>query len=709
MHAKVGTQTPGRNRKPRTAPRILCAAFASATLAFSAHAQTWRGGAGAWSDPANWVDGVVPNSPDADVRIDADTSTASAVDLPYTAPALRIHALSIDAGDTLTNSSTIIASGPVSIDGTLSLGGVSFQPALLLDSPSPVTLGGTGTVNLGNPYALLSGENGLLIPSGLLVQGIGSVSAGNRAQLTNYGTIRGSLDLGVHFVNYGSVEAADGGTLRLANQYYGDWKNLGTISVAAGSRLHLGGTFTPADIGTIVRQPGSAVALIGTLNNTGQVLDLDTTTGTFAIVGNLAQIVGGTLSASRRDAHLEISGNLSGTLDGVTLATDAVFTYNAFLHVRNGLVLQDATIDLSNGGKLSNWATLAGPGASTPSGNISGRGEIRLGSYRVGDAISENSVGGVTLGAGIVTHGAGGVGAVNDGTIVADVPARTLTFTGTNRGSIRAVDGGAITLKDATNLGTIHVAAGSTLTLTGTWHNPGSIEMDGGSALLLTGPFATADLAHLTAAAPITATLKTTVDNTAALLDAAAAGGTLELRGATIRGGTLTASGNSRLLISPPDRNGNPNVLDGVTLSPGDRPDGTPSLGTLEVVALAPLTLAGGNRLLIELDPGGAADRLWLSTGDLQLGDGSSLELVPTAALPAGTQFVVATYQGNLTGTFAHVTPGFDVSYATPHQVVVTAVPEPTTPALIALAALTATRSRRRPPHPRPRAPRPSR
>ena len=59
---------------------------------------------------------------------------------------------------------------------------------------------------------------------------------------------------------------------RLTAELHGNWSNSGTIT-ATNSTVNLGGTFTPAGIGTFIRS-GGTVTINGTVNNTGTTFDL---------------------------------------------------------------------------------------------------------------------------------------------------------------------------------------------------------------------------------------------------------------------------------------------------------------------------------------------------------------------------------------------------------------------------------------------------
>src|SRR5262249_42009196 len=93
------------------------------------------------------------------------------------------------------------------------------------------------------------------------------------------------------------IRTESGGDVQLS----GSWSNAGSIVVQNGT-LDLGGSFTPAGLGTYTRT-GGTINLTGTLNNTGETLVLDAATGPW----NLAT---GTLK-----------GGALATLDGISLVT----------------------------------------------------------------------------------------------------------------------------------------------------------------------------------------------------------------------------------------------------------------------------------------------------------------------------------------------------------------------------------------------------
>ena len=123
----------------------------------------------------------------------------------------------------------------------------------------------------------------------------------------------------------------------------------------------------------------------------------------------------------------------------------------------------------------------------------------------------------------------------------------------------------------------------------------------------------------------------------------------------------------------------NTNLQIGDRISPGF---GTAPRGTTDRFdILGNFTLSGGSHYQADIAGTGTANADLLAiTGDLDLSSGNgSLDVNPLSPILAGQRFVVASYTGQLTGTFDHVTSGFAVSYDVPGEVAVIVVPEPTT------------------------------
>src|SRR5207302_10705577 len=72
------------------------------------------------------------------------------------------------------------------------------------------------------------------------------------------------------------------------------------------------------------------------------------------------------------------------------------------------------------------------------------------------------------------------------------------------------------------------------------------------------------------------------------------------------------------------------------------------------------------------------------------------LDVSSLGGTAAGSVYLIATSAGTLTGTFDHVTAGYTVSYATPHEILLTAVPEPSSLTVLGLGAARLLARRRR-------------
>ncbi|MEM1303592.1 MAG: hypothetical protein AAGG46_01770, partial [Planctomycetota bacterium] len=346
------------------------------------------------------------------------------------------------------------------------------------------------------------------------------------------------------FVNNGVVQAIGGGVVIVGS----DWTNNGTFRVADDADLALAGVFTPADIGSIDRQ-GGRVLLTGRVENTGTTLTASAATGDL-IIGSTGQffsaelprVVGGVIDATDGATI----GFVNATLDGVTLAADAVGGAN----IAGDLTLDDAVLSLGIVDNIPVDADLRFMGGA-PSQAIRGAGAIR---FTGGGDISFPSE--LVIGEDIVVEAATGSGTVEGQSLV-------------NNGVLRSGAGQTQRLRvsELVNRGTIEVA-GSTLIGRNddtVWRNEGTITVRPGGRLTLAGTLRVDDLGTLIDEGADTITLAGVLDNTGRTLDLEALDLTvpLTLNSGEIRGGVLTSSGDASLRFA--DVNGN--VLNGVTLA----------------------------------------------------------------------------------------------------------------------------------------------
>jgi RHS repeat-associated protein len=273
---------------------------------------------------------------------------------------------------------------------------------------------------------------------------------------------------------------------------------------------------------TIPAPPAGDINITGVLDNSGATLPLTAATRSLRLAGGT--IRGGTVTTS---GGAMLIGS-SGTLDGVTLGNLDLTAGS--LVVVNGLTLDGTAILGDSSGSSSARLNFSG------SQSLGGTGTVLFGGSSFNALRLTTADTTLTIGPGVTVRGRSGtigfhsswggpanVSVVNQGTILADTAGGTISIVGqgwSNTGTLQARNGGDLNL-------------GGTFTTAGL----GTFDSNGG-AIRLTG----------------------TLDNTAATLAVGAATGSLTLAGGTIRGGTITGSGEARLLVSG-------GTLDGVTVA----------------------------------------------------------------------------------------------------------------------------------------------
>ena len=364
---------------------------------------------GDWEDQANWSTPVYPdnNSPNPgdlyDVVMDA-TGAAYTVDL-FGPSTLAVNSITLDSPDvifdhgfsnltvdainltqgtyefgqgsiigatisgsgnlrltsngllqniTLANDSVSVTGNP-SIGGDLPLSGTDVQltGSMSFSDSTPQAIRGNGNLqftsgNFGRLF--ISGE--LTVNSGITIESLTGASGDIRnGELINNGTLRSATGstlnvIGEEFTNNSVIDV--GGTFRIGRDSSSNWTNNGTITLRSDSRLSLTGTFTQADLGTIVDEGAQEVVVFGVWDNTGQILDLNN-------LGFDAPLrFGGTFRGGRIVG--EAGTDIAGILDGVTIGSDfdiAEESFTAGVIIPNGLTLNDATLTVFESGELA--------------------------------------------------------------------------------------------------------------------------------------------------------------------------------------------------------------------------------------------------------------------------------------------------------------------------------------------------------------------
>lgn len=423
----------------------------------------WNNAAGgAWHVPANWDLNRVPAAAD-DVVIDLPGTYTVA----YSTGTSLVSSLRADRAFSMTGG-TLEVAGPLLATGPFVLQGGQLRGA---------TVTGESTV---------------------LVRGAGA-------------TLQ-------DVVIAGRVRSEATGALALA----GRWRNNGLIELTRGQLL-LGGTFTTAAIGSILRTGGS-VTVTGALDNTGAVLRLNAKTSSWDLRTG-ASVTGGTLATEHGAVFMVVStGEPYLDLRGVTI-NGTIRALSGPTRVTGGLTLHgtfDAAAGVGSALVFEGSQMLSGTGTVVPRGG--GGSDGILGSNGI-----------VTLGPGITVRGA--------------------------RASAMA---------NFRNLGLIDVSvADADLRLGGSWRNEGIISLSAGS-LLLGGTVTPGVLGTLRRTGG-ELLLAGTWDNRGQTLTLTPATGSLRFRdGGTILGGSVTGSGGATLSVGPLDRA----RLDGVELRTDVRVDG---------------------------------------------------------------------------------------------------------------------------------------
>ncbi|MBI4986093.1 MAG: hypothetical protein HZC24_12350, partial [Rhodocyclales bacterium] len=557
-------------------------------------------------------------------------------------------------GTNLTISNGITLADGLTVDKGNTNWSVASTGGTHIATPGTATIiSGGGYINVGTNAAGLSFQ----IDSGITLRGYGDLVS-STTPIVNAGTLIADTAGGTFTVRPGSFTnsgtlAVDGGTLAIAptGATTPNWSNSGTLRVDAGT-LNLGGKFTTAGLGSVVRS-GGTLQLLGTLDNTGATLDIGSA-GAFGKGGlngySNGTIAGGTLQSS--DATpLQF---YYGTLDGVTLGGSALST-GGQINIRNGITLADGvTVDMGS----SSWLFI---GSGTQA--IATTGTARL--DNAGGALYAWTSGQtLQIDGGVTVQGYGTLGGTtattlaNYGTLNANVAGQELTLnpeTFINSGGSANANGGTLNIAPVEG-----------------WINSGSINANSGT-LKLGGNFTAAalDSAHYHRSAGSTVILTGTLDNANATLDIGSAGlfgsGGLGNAGGTIKAGTIVSTDGTALMSEGATLDGvtlgggalatrgNLTISNGITLADGvtvDKGDGTWSFNStgiqhIATTGSATLYSAGGG---LVAGAGVDAQTLQVDSGVTMQGSGSLSQDMAAALINVGT------LNGNFTTRFDAIT-----------------------------------------------------
>ncbi len=627
--------------------------------------------------------------------------------------------LVIDGGATVTaQQGLLLDNGTVQLEGFLTFVGGTFTnfATLLVSGSGPQALDGTGRVVFagsgGQVNQFLSGAGPLTVAAGVSVSDTtaGGFVGGAGQALTVDGTVTASAGQGITVAgssvtnngppgasspslqanggalevtnlqaNAGGIAATDNGTLTLD----GAWQNTGAISATA-STVNLGGSFAEAGIGDFT-PAASTVNLTGALDNTGATLALDSATGPWNLAGGT--ITGGTITTAGSDT---LTAMRNSTLVGVTLAGELTIDGGATVTARQGLLLDNATVQLQGslgfgtGFSFPIFATLTldGAGAQTLGGTgqvvfagsggqvnqlLSGAGPLTV---AAGVSVSDTTAGGFV--------GSSGQALTVDGTVTASagqgitVAGSSVTNNGPPGGTTASLqaDGAALEVTNLQgNAGGIAASNGATLTLDGAWQNTGAVS-ETVATIDLRGTFKTSGLGTLSGSGGAIEFIGTLTNDGTLTLNGGTVNPLYFLDGGTINGGTISTPNGTELETTQAG-----GTLNGVTLA------GTLLTGEFInnfVDVTGGLTLAPAGLVMMEgnseldflgsqsLSGGGAvdfADNLVLANGFNPSGlkglyvpdSGDVLTIGPGVTVHGDTGFVGSTAGGAVTndGTIA--------------------------------------------------------
>jgi autotransporter-associated beta strand protein len=562
---------------------------------------------------------------------------------------------------------------------------------------------GSGTLTLGGANAYDAGtvvSGGRLVGTTSSLQGaITNNAAVELAQATD-GTYAGAMDgtgsltkSGAGTVTLSGSNSYSGGTVVSAGRLIGTTSSLqGAIANAAAVEFAQGGdgTYSAAMSGTgsLTKSGAGAVTLLGTNSYSG-----GTVVSAGRLIGTTASLQGTIANAAEVEFAQSASGTFAGTLSGAgdivktgvgTLVINAVQSSTGMLRVREGTVTlgTNGTLSTTSGVETASGATLNLGGKSQSLAALSGTGgtiALESGALTVNNATSD-SYGGAITGNGTFTKS--GVG--------------TLTLSGSN-----------------SYVGTTTISAGrlvgSTASLPGAIANASQLEFAQASAgtfasaISGTGSFAKTGAGNLILTGSSSYTGATSV-----------AAGRLSVNGALgnspVTVLALAELGGSGSIAGPV------NVANGGTLSPGN---------SIASLATGTATFASSATFEYEVDSSnlsalGTAADLLVVNGDLNIGTGTLLTLTdlgspPNLFVPYTTIFALINYTGTWnSGLFTYGTnvlsdgerfyagiQEWEIDYnatsgglnftgdylPSSSFVTITAVPEPSTLALMAIGA----------------------
>ena len=357
--------------------------------------------------------------------------------------------------------------------------------------------------------------------------------------VTNSGTITatggtlylGTTSTGWDTANSGTV-VADGTNTAVLLQ--GNVTNTGTLRAQNSGQLHFQGSNASANLGPVQLASGGRALLDGTLDNTKSTLN--------APSGGSFELYGGTINGGTVASGALAFTTSGGALEGVTFTGNLTLPQSTSVTLRNGSTFTGSAVELGNYTYLS-WQQL---GAMVNKAITFGTSS----SYAIAGANNTLTFDAATTATGdirIYTDGSDGTAFTNQGTIThtggsGHIYGRSIT----NSGNLTATGGtfyfGTTSAGwDAANSGTLIAdGANTAVLLQGNVTNTGTLRAQNSGKLYFQGTNSSANLGTIQLTTGGQALLNGTLTNGDRTLTAPT-GGSFELYGGTISGGTVAA------------------------------------------------------------------------------------------------------------------------------------------------------------------------
>lgn len=469
---------------------------------------------GNWSVAASWSPASVPNNHD-DIQYAVTIDNGSIVFLNQNT---TISTLSVAAGNQLTiNNSRRLEVSASDRGGIINNAGViridaGASSTYLQPVGGLVSLTGGGTIELSdspNNWIYRADASGSLVNVDNIIRGSGHLSwSSTPTPITNHALIIADQPtrLEVHpnsalFTNTGTMQAANGGTLRLNG---GEYLNVdGVIEALAGSTVELngnaiitGGVLDTADTGVIavtnstprlvdLTQAGlltinnnRTLQLEGVIHNTGTIqINANQSSTNLRLVGAVTLTGSGTIELSDSPNNSIYRADAIGSLvnvDNTIRGSGNLGSNNVPTDILNqGTIIADGNVALAirghsaNGFRNEGFVEASGVGGITSSGaNFTNAGQVLVNS-----SSSFTRVGNLTQTAGSTT--VNGVLAVSSGSLL--VQGGALKGSGQVSGQVNNTGG---VVEPGASIGTLTINGSYTQTSDGALH----IELGGGSA-----------------------------------------------------------------------------------------------------------------------------------------------------------------------------------------------------------------------------------